>query len=525
MLSGHDPLPAFSVGFIPRMSSRSAAPRASMNDDPSGHLDDAPVPAPAAGEPADLGTDAPTSPKPSFSRTVTALWTAALLAIGGCMLYGVAHSRDQLLERPAPYLDRVLGRDLDAAEYTPFRSPWQTALNAWDTSNPSQALTDAIDTYQDFQRRGILTDHARATRTLAVLLAEAGRLPEVERMLQDLSHDPTEDLFRGALRVAYQMPAPDRALLLQTNPVSQDLNPRWARDKLDWRLAKARGQTAAARQIEQRLQSRGRTLQNRISALSLVNFLLTGSGLAMLVVWWRRRTDLILAEGARLSPWTLAEGYALLVRAAAMGMVLALGTAFLSESVPVVSGCATLLSALPLFWLARRHQLFPPATPWPDQFGLRLPEGKWRFLAGLSLVAIALMISGEFILGFVSDRIESGSLAESIPEDFLFENAWTVLFSVVDAVIWAPLVEEIAFRGFLYTSLRRRFPMLGAAALSSVIFALVHGYSLPGFLTICWSGFLWALLYEKTRSLWPGILCHAMSNLLATLGPILIYRW
>jgi membrane protease YdiL (CAAX protease family) len=125
----------------------------------------------------------------------------------------------------------------------------------------------------------------------------------------------------------------------------------------------------------------------------------------------------------------------------------------------------------------------------------------------------------------LTDHLDAGPLSESIPEDLVLGRGSEVWFSSLDAIIWAPLVEEVAFRGFLYTTLRRRFPMVTATVLSSTIFALVHGYSLAGFVTIWWSGLVWACAYEKSRTLWPGILCHATSNALATLSPLLLYRW
>ena len=55
-----------------------------------------------------------------------------------------------------------------------------------------------------------------------------------------------------------------------------------------------------------------------------------------------------------------------------------------------------------------------------------------------------------------------------------------------------------------------------AMLLSAVLFAGVHGYSVMGFASVCWSGILWALAYERTRSLLPGMLAHAVNNLLVT---------
>ena len=38
------------------------------------------------------------------------------------------------------------------------------------------------------------------------------------------------------------------------------------------------------------------------------------------------------------------------------------------------------------------------------------------------------------------------------------------------------------------------------------------------------SGLLWALAYERTRSLWPGLLAHAANNLLSTLWTVALLR-
>ncbi len=76
---------------------------------------------------------------------------------------------------------------------------------------------------------------------------------------------------------------------------------------------------------------------------------------------------------------------------------------------------------------------------------------------------------------------------------------------------------------------RDRFPLrilhpLPAAALTGALFAAAHLYSLAGFLAVCWSGFLWSLAYEKSRSLIPGMLSHAIANALAFSAMILEYR-
>ncbi len=91
--------------------------------------------------------------------------------------------------------------------------------------------------------------------------------------------------------------------------------------------------------------------------------------------------------------------------------------------------------------------------------------------------------------------------------------AFVVYFLLICVV--APVLEEIVFRGFLYGGLRQLFAPGGAAALSAIAFTGAH---LPtpgvGAVLVVVLGFALALLYERTRSIVPGILLHALHNTL-----------
>ena len=84
------------------------------------------------------------------------------------------------------------------------------------------------------------------------------------------------------------------------------------------------------------------------------------------------------------------------------------------------------------------------------------------------------------------------------------------------AVVFAPVGEEIFFRGFFYRALRNRVSVLGAVAVSSALFGLMHWWLLDPISTVfprVAAGVLFALLYERTDSLYPGICTHAYLNL------------
>lgn len=94
---------------------------------------------------------------------------------------------------------------------------------------------------------------------------------------------------------------------------------------------------------------------------------------------------------------------------------------------------------------------------------------------------------------------------------------------ILSLVIIPPLVEEIVMRGFLFGGLRTKFSFWPSTIVTSLLFAAAH---LPGGV----GGLLWVgaidtfvlsvvlcHLRERTGSLWPCILVHAMKNSLALL--------
>lgn len=80
-------------------------------------------------------------------------------------------------------------------------------------------------------------------------------------------------------------------------------------------------------------------------------------------------------------------------------------------------------------------------------------------------------------------------------------------------VMVAPLVEEVVFRGILFSGWRRHGFIIGAFV-SSLFFGLAHWQPNVVLATIV-LGWILAYLYEKTGSLWAPIALHSAKNLLA----------
>jgi hypothetical protein len=81
------------------------------------------------------------------------------------------------------------------------------------------------------------------------------------------------------------------------------------------------------------------------------------------------------------------------------------------------------------------------------------------------------------------------------------------------AIVFAPVLEEFLFRGYLLNRWTLRFGPLPAMLLSAFIFAILHPDVLGAFVF----ALIMSLLYMKTRSLLAPIIVHAANNMIAVL--------
>jgi membrane protease YdiL (CAAX protease family) len=112
-----------------------------------------------------------------------------------------------------------------------------------------------------------------------------------------------------------------------------------------------------------------------------------------------------------------------------------------------------------------------------------------------------------------------GRWSPDMPDRLIFGPWETAFLSAVDAVLWGPLFEEPGFRGLVHVSLRARLYPVPAA-----LFSALHLYSLTGFLAVCWSGRVFALGFERYRSLLPVMVVQGIGNVLSLGTVLLFYR-
>jgi membrane protease YdiL (CAAX protease family) len=129
-------------------------------------------------------------------------------------------------------------------------------------------------------------------------------------------------------------------------------------------------------------------------------------------------------------------------------------------------------------------------------------------LASYLLVSIGLItIISKLISGFNSTQPQDIGLAKSL-------QGIDLVAAFVSLIIITPIFEETIFRGVLFRGLRRRLPFWISAALVSLLFAAAHAQWNVAIDTFVLSLAL-CFLVEKTDSIIPGIILHAIKNSLA----------
>lgn len=136
-------------------------------------------------------------------------------------------------------------------------------------------------------------------------------------------------------------------------------------------------------------------------------------------------------------------------------------------------------------------------------------------------VGTALKWIGIAIVAYLAFALTWAELFGAPEQDDIAGDLGPVWTQVLLIVIAAPFAEEVCFRGMLFGGIRSRLRFPLAAVGAGVIFGLLH-YS-TGWSTVpqlAALGVAFALIYEKTGSIWPPILFHVFNNafVLATLN-------
>jgi membrane protease YdiL (CAAX protease family) len=451
----------------------------------------------------------PRRPARYFSPWFTALCTVVAVAL--VSLYAAPWRGSPLdqLERPAESLERMVTRDLDVRDALRSAPRWERELYAV-FAGADDSVAEARRWYDELLE---VVDGETAALYHAILQAEAG------------DPAPDEEQADEAVVAAYSSRpvSPEEAHALIAR-IRSTLPRNWFTDTLVSRIARKVGDLPTAEGAQADIASRGQRLLGRWLGLTATELALIALTIALLMV--ARARGIPRLGAAPLPPtWSFADGYALVVRGVLGLLGLTLLILFLVPDAHDLLRVGSFAAGFPvILWTIAYHRA--RGESFRTAFGLHLPWGRLAWLLGTAMVLAGVGGAAEAGMGALANALGVDThWADGLPEDLLWDPPWQVVLGTLDTVIWTPFVEELTFRGLLYGTLRTQTGPPLAALASACIFAIAHGYGPTGFLSVLISGLLWAIAYERTRSLLPGILAHAANNLSVTVTYLLLLRF
>jgi len=458
-------------------------------------------------------------------------------ALGAALWFSVTLPKLQRFEEPDRALDLMVSRTLDAQDSLSRAPEWQQWLADWTMGSDDETRKQAIRWYQELVET---TDDPLSKLRLAILLGESGQETEALAETRGWQSRGASALLFGQLVEAAYGPQPlerTQEAELQAS-LAEALPSGWFYDHLAARLARRAGHQDLLATVEGQSVLREDRVQQWIRPLIGFELMCLVIGSVMLLGVARlrrqrqgqqqgRQMDILRLHVPGVPPsWSGGTAAAVILRGGALGVV----TTAVILSTPSfqhawLRALAIPLANLPLLALAYVHLLKPAGLTFSNGFGLVIKRDHLGRLACIILAVVAAGLWGEWVMGRAAEFLNlNNHWTEWFDQSLVWGAPPVLAVSALEYVIFAPIFEELAFRGLLFAMLRRRFEFFPAALISTSLFALAHGYSLIGFISVFWSGFLWAWIYERTGSLIPGMVAHAMNNLLVCLTVMALLR-
>ena len=96
-----------------------------------------------------------------------------------------------------------------------------------------------------------------------------------------------------------------------------------------------------------------------------------------------------------------------------------------------------------------------------------------------------------------------------------YMGTWVFILEIFSAIILAPIIEELFFRGVLFNRLKIRTGLIIAMLVSSFLFAIGHEFG--GMTSAFLFGMCMCIIYYKTDNILLTMTIHCLNNLIGTI--------
>jgi len=131
------------------------------------------------------------------------------------------------------------------------------------------------------------------------------------------------------------------------------------------------------------------------------------------------------------------------------------------------------------------------------------------YMVGVAITVIVLLIQGMMA---ASSGEELEPMSNPIFDLISDSNAWIILLVFSLATIWAPIAEELIFRGALFRHMSGRLHWVLAAFFSALLFAYMHSYGPFMVAPLIALGFMFAFMRQWRGSIIAPMTAHFIHN-------------
>ncbi len=130
-------------------------------------------------------------------------------------------------------------------------------------------------------------------------------------------------------------------------------------------------------------------------------------------------------------------------------------------------------------------------------------------------MGVFLMVT--VIMSLLISLLPAPPQPQPVAEMILKAKDWRQIFPLLLLVgVFAPVSEEMFFRGFIYPVLRSRLGVVWGITAVACLFGLIH-FDLVRFIPLALGGACLAAFCEKSKSIYPAVAAHSIWNTVMTL--------